>query len=435
MKPAIGTVLLNGWCTATLITPKHVLTAAHCNLHSDTLPSGSPAFSIGGNSYPVSKIYLFGPEWPSGTGDFNVGVALLELGISVPSNVATPLWVAASPPTQGTISTMYGYGCNVRNPPSGVGTKRYFTFNFGNYTSVLCSGDSGGPAMYGYHNETAAIWGVNSYSPPTHGDVWGDVGRYKEDILSVIRMWNHGSAAGITGTESGFRRNGLTLSTHSGTAATSCRSLCIASTQCNSFRHQTSTNTCTLLKDVGDWVSDPDYTSGLSTVMRPEYAVDRPGYDYSNFWSPTYNTCSTSCANSNTCAAFTYVISSSWCWLKTYAVPAISAAGGSNVVSGVKRGYEYYTDRQGQDYIAFLMQLPNVKPDVRFCQAACSQDSTCKAYTYRNPQYAPGEPPTLLNDAKCWLKVGPPSPATNVSDPPSGFKRLISGLATSTPKV
>lgn len=429
LKPAIGQLFGNfGGCTASLISPRHAVTAAHCNLHADTL-FGSNTVSIGGVSRNVSRIYLFGPEAQPGQGvppgnlDFNVDVALLELDSAIPSANATPMFVSAGAPSGGRQSTMWGFGPNGVNC-TGPSSKRFVTFNFGTNTSEFCPGDSGGPATYDGSTANGAIWGVTSFTSG-NGDVWGNVSRYKEDILSVVRMWDAGNGMGLTGLEAGFRRDGVVLSTFTQSGAVACQASCNGNSSCNSFRFQTSSGACTLLSSVGDWVADPAFVSGLSAQDRFEIGVDRPGFDY-NVTTQALSTCSLNCSNDSRCAAFSWVSSTSTCFLKEYGGLPSSGAG---ITSGVKRGFEYYTDRPGSDISDFDVTTP----DVRVCQASCSSNPSCFSFTYRNPVFSPAHPPVQVTPAHCWLKNSNVSPVTVVGDPPSGNKRLISGFWRLTP--
>ncbi len=71
---------------------------------------------------------------------------------------------------------------------------------------------------------------------------------------------------------------------------------------------------------------------------------------------------------------------------------------------------EYDTDRPGQDYKNF--NLSEARPEL--CQAGCSADSNCRAFTYVKPGV---QGPS----ARCWLKSGVPQ-ATGSSCCVSGFK-------------
>jgi hypothetical protein len=64
------------------------------------------------------------------------------------------------------------------------------------------------------------------------------------------------------------------------------------------------------------------------------YDTQRPGGDYTRFWTQNARQCSRECSRQARCAAFDYTTSDSFCYLKSW-VPA--ARGYPGIISGVKR--------------------------------------------------------------------------------------------------
>jgi hypothetical protein len=300
-------------------------------------------------------------------------------------------------------------------------------FPFGIFSDFICPGDAGGPATLGAHAANGLLWGVNSHISG-NGDVWGNLARYKEDIMDVIRTWdNFGS--GSTN-ESGIRRIGVTFQVTTPGSPGACMNQCNANPSCASYSWHNPSGSCALMRDRGEWYAEPNFTSGLSIANRYEVDIDRPGRDYSNDAPVALNTCSARCSGDSRCAAFSWVASQSRCFLKEYAPPGVAAPG---ITSGTKRKFEYYTDRPGLDLYNFAI-VPPALPDPRVCQAACYNDINCWSFTYKNPVYT-GNPPTLVSNAHCFLKSGTPAPSIQVVDPPNPFstKRFISGSWKHTP--
>jgi MYXO-CTERM domain-containing protein len=157
--PTVGLLYSQGWpcCTATLIGPRTVLTAAHCVTDSKASPfvlREPIEYELAGGLRVVTSVVVHpGYSGTSITNDLAV-VHLLEAVTKV-----TPTAIAGTAPTVGENITLVGFGCLSEGEPATFGTKRtgdaviaavldtQYRFPVGATLISLCEGDSGGPSF------------------------------------------------------------------------------------------------------------------------------------------------------------------------------------------------------------------------------------------------------------------------------------------------
>jgi len=194
--PSVGYLTSGGVsCTATLIGPRDVLTAAHC------IESSSGRFLVGGSNRRWSRAYVH-EAYNDSTLDNDLAVVILDSAVS--GVKPSPLGTAAV--VSGQRIALVGYGYTTFSGGNSAGDKyvgnnsiarvgsTWFSYK-GN--SNNCSGDSGGPSFIG-----DAVVGVhssgegNAYCSTTGYDVRVD--RYVAWIKS--KALGAGTGGGCTDT-------------------------------------------------------------------------------------------------------------------------------------------------------------------------------------------------------------------------------------------
>ncbi len=154
--PSVGKLLIGsqgGYCTATLIGKKTVLTAGHC-----IEPGSSYKFQIGGSTYSVASA-LCHPQYNENVVNSGGATAANDIAVVILAQApsVTPAAVATSAPPIGLPVTLVGYGTTGENAQDDGRRMGKTTVGWVNTTeigwkgssttSTTCYGDSGGPSF------------------------------------------------------------------------------------------------------------------------------------------------------------------------------------------------------------------------------------------------------------------------------------------------
>lgn len=355
-----------GFCTATLIAPQYFITASHCPNWNFTPSEPNGYITLTNTDGSAGQQVVIQRQWSFGAGYGTHDVAMGRLVWPVTEQQLGGSAIAQIHPigAEGTpLVTLVGYGCdNNAVPPRGYGTKSRRTVNWPVPARVACQGDSGGPVFLGDIFNGHEIVSINSTDGSgAQGAPW----QFKERIEQMIRQMESGMEPSTDRVGGDYWHETLP----SGSTATTCRDRCTNDANCLAFSYVTSSRVCWYKNRTPDSTPNRGVVSGLS--LRWVNGMDRVGGDFSDYNSPSAESCLADCARNGNCVAYNF--NNGHCWLKSQSTGLVSCP---TCNTGHRKGLEPSTDRPGRTFA-------NVTANTSLqCATACVQNTNCRAWTF-----------------------------------------------------
>jgi hypothetical protein len=368
-------------CTATFITSKYFITAAHCIFFR---PEFAGRMQISGRAGSLDFAFDVDRAWSLDGPNRAFYDADLALGrITSQTSLAPATILTRDLGTE--LVTGYGYGCTFEQG-SDWGVKRRVTYTLNQFLAA-CFVDSGGPIFPGSPSALTSPIGALYSATVTRGgrtfDTHASPPFHRERIFAMIR--NRTSGLEATVDRPGFNIDGgITTST-----ALACGQACTKHPDCKAYSWAVDPKTCYRKFAVPEPVPNLNVTSGLPPTSASGF--DLPGHDYLAYGAARSELCETDCAGDPACRAFTYYQGT--CFLKNGVAAPASLSG---AVSGIKKTFEVGVDRVGSD-----LSGPVAAGSAAECADRCYGDRMCRAFSF------------VPAAGQCWLKYAVPPPSPN----------------------